>query len=73
MNPDMYVTMADISYSYDKALDSNYIITILKNRSDPPRSYQPTETAAQKILHNENPALKDLWDQYVVMCSLCRE
>jgi hypothetical protein len=73
MNPDMYVTMADISYSYDKASDSNYVITLLKSRNTPPKPYQPTETDAQKILHKENPALKDLWDQYVVMCSLCRE
>ena len=73
MNPDTYTTMTDISYSYDKVLDSDIILTILKNRSETLTTYQPVETAAQKILHTEYPALKNLWDQYVVMCNLCCE
>jgi len=73
MNPETYIKMDEISYSYDNVSDSNVILTVLKNRSEVLTTYQPTETVAQKTLHSENPALKDLWDQYVIMCSLCRE
>lgn len=73
MNPETFITMSEISYSYDNVADSNVILTVLKNRSEVLTTYQPVETVAQKTLHGENPALKELWDQYVIMCSLCRE
>lgn len=74
MNPDSVVQMRDVSYSYDFAAGSDLIIKILKSRSDDePALYKPVESKQQKQLHDSNPALKDLWDQYVTMVNLVQE
>jgi hypothetical protein len=53
VNPETFITMSEISYSYENVADSNVILTVLKNRSEVLTTYQPVETVAQKTLHGE--------------------
>lgn len=74
MNPDSVVQIRDISYSYDFAASGDMFIKILKSRSDNESTeYKPVESKQQKQLHDSNPALKDLWEQYVTMVNLVQE
>ncbi len=73
MNPDTVVQTHDIVYSYDYAAKSDIILELLKNRGEEPKTYKPVESKQQKQLHDSNPALKNLWEQYVTMVNLVQE
>lgn len=73
MNPDSVIEMKDLAYSYEFSKETALIIKILKDRDDPVKSYCPSLSTAQKTLHDANPVLKDLWEQYATMVKLVQE
>lgn len=75
MNPDSVIEMKDLSYSFDLSLSADQIISVrfLKDRNEPVKPYQPSVSTAQKKLHDANPVLKDLWEQYATMVKLVQE
>lgn len=73
MNPDSVIEMKDVAYSYKFSKESSLIIEILKDRDDTVKTYQPSVSTAQRKLHEANPVLKDLWEQYATMVKLVQE
>lgn len=73
MNPESVIDMKDVFYSYNLADQQFSSIRFLKNRGEQDTPYTTTVSAAQKKLHDANPVLKDLWEQYATMVKLVQE
>ena len=75
MNPDSVIEMKDVTYSFDLSLpaDKMFKVRFLKDRDESVKPYQPSVSPAQRKLHDSNPVLKDLWEQYATMVKLVQE
>lgn len=73
MNPDSVIEMKDVFYSYNLADQKFSSVRFLKDRDDPVKPYRPAVTVAQNELHDANPVLKDLWEQYATMVKLVQD